>query len=173
MKDTTSIFLGIGLLIVIFCALYFKLSTRMAALCYMAFVFGLLFLSPDLDTINSPGQLAWGWFRWLWWPFHVAASNTGISQVIIVGSVVRLLYFGIAAFVLKFLWVLLEVLWYRPSLEMVRLVLNHQLTAAGRFLLRVGHFYIHEALIVVMGIIIADIVQILGHEIAMAQKTSS
>lgn len=172
MKDTTAIFLGIGLLIVCFCALYFRLSTRMATLCYMAFVFGLLFLPPDLDSPNSRGQKAWGWFRWLWWPFQVAASGTGISHVIIVGSLVRLVYFGIAVFVLKFLWVLLDVLWYRPSIDMVRLVLNHQLSMAGRFLLRIGHFYIHEALIVVLGIIIADLVQILGSEVTEAQAVA-
>lgn len=61
------------------------------AISYSGFLFGGLFLSPDLDT-NSLPLKRWGWLKYIWYPYRDAVPHRGISHTPIVGTSTRLLY---------------------------------------------------------------------------------
>lgn len=59
-----------------------------------AFLFGGLWLSPDLDTLSRPSQ-RWGPLRWLWWPYRRWISHRAVwSHAPLIGTAGRLLYLG-------------------------------------------------------------------------------
>jgi uncharacterized metal-binding protein len=58
------------------------------------YIFGTLFLSPDLD-INSTPYKRWGIFRFLWWPYKVLFKHRGLSHHPIFGPVTIILNFAL------------------------------------------------------------------------------
>ena len=58
----------------------------------LAFLFGGLWLSPDLDTISRPSR-RWGPLRLLWWPYRrLLRHRSLLSHSPLLGSAGRLLY---------------------------------------------------------------------------------
>ncbi len=56
------------------------------------FLFGGLWLSPDLDTISRSTR-RWGPLRWLWWPYRRLLSHRSLfSHTPLLGMGLRLLY---------------------------------------------------------------------------------
>ena len=90
-KNHTKI--GLLCLYILFSAwfMYYNLVNTFAFV--TGFVFGLIYLSPDLDIKNSDPYKAWGPIRFLWWPFQKLVKHRGISHHIIFGSVVIIAYF--------------------------------------------------------------------------------
>jgi len=63
---------------------------------------GIMF-SCDLDLRSAP-YLRWGRFRFLWWPYQKLIHHRAIwSHGLIIGPVLRILYFAAAMFLLLFL----------------------------------------------------------------------
>ena len=63
-----------------------------ASLC---FLFGGLWLSPDLDTRSNPTH-RWGPLRLLWWPYRRLLSHRSlVSHTPLIGTAGRLLYLGL------------------------------------------------------------------------------
>lgn len=64
-----------------------------AVVATIAMVFGGLMFGPDLDT-NSRQYQRWGVMRWLWWPYRVLMPHRSrFTHGIILGTVVRIIYF--------------------------------------------------------------------------------
>ncbi|NKB74898.1 MAG: hypothetical protein GKR83_10300 [Synechococcus sp. s2_metabat2_7] len=60
-----------------------------------AFLFGGLFLSPDLD-INSRPYQRWGVLRWLWWPYQRLIHHRSVlSHSPFLGTAIRLAYLSL------------------------------------------------------------------------------
>ena len=58
----------------------------------LAFLFGGLFLSPDLD-INSRPYQRWGALRWLWWPYQrLIRHRSMLSHSPFLGTAIRINY---------------------------------------------------------------------------------
>ena len=58
----------------------------------LAFLFGGLFLSPDLD-INSRPYQRWGGLRWLWWPYQrLIRHRSVLSHSPFLGTAIRITY---------------------------------------------------------------------------------
>jgi len=67
----------------------------LAALTAGAFLFGGLWLSPDLDIYSDPFK-RWGWLRWIWLPYqNNVVHRSWISHGPIIGTLLRLLYLGL------------------------------------------------------------------------------
>jgi len=79
-------------------------SLELGIVAASAHLLGGLYLSPDLDLVSKPFK-RWGVLRVLWLPYQklIPCHRHWLSHGVIVGSVVRLLYF--AALVLP-LWVI-------------------------------------------------------------------
>ena len=65
------------------------------ALCSgLAFLFGGLLLSPDLDIQSRPYQ-RWGVLRWLWWPYQrLVRHRSVLSHSPFLGTALRVTYLG-------------------------------------------------------------------------------
>ena len=62
------------------------------------FAFGSLFLSPDLDlNRGSRAQKRWGIFRVFWLPYAWLFAHRGVSHMPVLGTVTRIVYFGLVA----------------------------------------------------------------------------
>ena len=73
-----------------------------AAVAGIAFLFGGLWMSPDLDTVSRPTR-RWGPLRWLWWPYRrLLRHRSLLSHSPLLGSAGRLLY--LLALVLGLSW---------------------------------------------------------------------
>tara|TARA_Y100001968_G_scaffold316458_1_gene344300 strand:+ start:519 stop:1001 length:483 start_codon:yes stop_codon:yes gene_type:complete len=60
----------------------------------MAFAFGGLWLSPDLDTESKPLQ-RWGLFKIIWLPYRKLIKHRSIlSHAPVIGTLIRLIYLG-------------------------------------------------------------------------------
>ena len=58
----------------------------------LAFLFGGLFLSPDLD-INSRPYQRWGVLRWIWWPYQrLIRHRSVLSHSPVLGTAIRIAY---------------------------------------------------------------------------------
>ena len=58
----------------------------------VAFVFGGLWLSPDLDTRSKPLH-RWGPLRWIWWPYRRLLPHRSLfSHGPLIGMALRLLW---------------------------------------------------------------------------------
>ncbi len=68
------------------------LGFRVAAVSGLAFLFGGLLLSPDLD-INSRPYQRWGVLRWLWWPYQrLIRHRSVLSHSPFLGTAIRISY---------------------------------------------------------------------------------
>lgn len=82
-----------------------------AACSGLAFLFGGLLLSPDLD-INSRPYQRWGALRWLWWPYQrLIRHRSVLSHSPFLGTTLRLAY--LICFVTAISW--LGSLWGTPT----------------------------------------------------------
>ena len=85
--------LGLVCLYILF-SVWFWYYNLINTFMYMTgFLFGLIFLSPDLDIKNSQPYKSWGPLRFVWWPFQKFIKHRGISHNIIFGPVVIIGYF--------------------------------------------------------------------------------
>ena len=66
----------------------------------VAYLFGTFLLSPDLDLKVSDPMKNWGILRLLWRPYSYAFKHRGLSHMPIVGTLTRLLYMVLVAYVL-------------------------------------------------------------------------
>lgn len=60
-----------------------------------AYVFSLLFLSPDLDLARSSPQNRWGALRVLWIPYARLFKHRGWSHHPLIGTLTRIFYLGL------------------------------------------------------------------------------
>ncbi|MCB9228858.1 MAG: metal-binding protein [Deltaproteobacteria bacterium] len=102
-------------------------------------VFGSCFLSPDLDLKQSNSQRAWGGFRWLWYGYHRMFAHRKLSHMIVLGTLSRLLWLGLMAFLSLFSINLLYWLFQQPDL---RGILQAQVVTGE--LIREGTFWLHS-----------------------------
>jgi uncharacterized metal-binding protein len=102
-----------------------------------AHLLGGLYLSPDLDLVSKPFK-RWGLLRVLWLPYQklIPCHRHWLSHGVIVGSIVRLLYF--AALLLP-LWFLLpglqQVEWAITWQKAIAFFLGVELSALNHLLL--------------------------------------
>ncbi|HEX7175647.1 MAG TPA: metal-binding protein [Pyrinomonadaceae bacterium] len=83
-------------------------SLKLAAVVTCATLFGGLMFGPDLD-IQSRQYTRWGVFRFLWLPYKVAFRHRSrLSHGIILGTLIRVLYFTGAVAALTLLAVYLH-----------------------------------------------------------------
>lgn len=62
------------------------------AMMTLSYLFGGLYLSPDLDIKSTP-YLKWGYLRFLWIPYQKAIKHRSVlSHGILIGTTLRLLY---------------------------------------------------------------------------------
>lgn len=57
------------------------------------YLFGVVYLSPDVDSRSSPFH-NWGLFRGIWIPYQRLGRHRGSSHTV-TGSVLRMAYFGV------------------------------------------------------------------------------
>lgn len=57
-----------------------------------AYVFSMIFLSPDLDLSRSRAARRWGILRWLWLPYAGMFRHRRISHHLLLGPLTRVLY---------------------------------------------------------------------------------
>jgi uncharacterized metal-binding protein len=79
---------------------------------FAGFMFG-----PDLD-IQSKQYSRWGPLAFLWWPYKVVFKHRSrLSHGIILGTVIRVIYFSSVLVILTATWLLLDRLLHPPSAE--------------------------------------------------------
>ena len=84
-----------------------------------AFLFGGLWLSPDLDT-KSIALRRWGIFKGLWWPYQKLISHRSIlSHSPFIGTALRVGYLFICA---SFILALINSLGFADALEIMDLL---------------------------------------------------
>ncbi len=112
-------------------------SLELGIVAASAHILGGLYLSPDLDLKSIPFK-RWGVLRVLWLPYQklIPCHRHWLSHGVIVGSVVRLLYF--AALVLP-LWVIFpglqQVDWAITWQKAIAFFLGVELSALNHLLL--------------------------------------
>lgn len=79
------------------------LSIKDALIFGSSLVFGTVFLSPDLDLLQSRSTSSWGGFRWIWLGYSRLFRHRYLSHVPIVGLGTRLLYLLVALCIAYFL----------------------------------------------------------------------
>ncbi len=63
-----------------------------------AYVFSMLFLSPDLDLTSSDSTRRWGPLRWLWIPYALVFRHRRTSHHLVLGPLTRIAYLGLLGF---------------------------------------------------------------------------
>jgi uncharacterized metal-binding protein len=112
-------------------------SLELGIVAASAHLLGGLYLSPDLDLVSRPYK-RWGWLRWIWIPYQklIPCHRHWLSHGVIVGSIVRLLYF--AALLLP-LWVIFpglqQVEWAMTWQKAIALLVGVELSALNHLLL--------------------------------------
>ena len=66
-------------------------SLKSIMLFNIAFLFGTLFISPDLD-VNSSVYKRWGLLKWLWWPYRELMKHRQKSHSFFWGPVLLIGY---------------------------------------------------------------------------------
>jgi uncharacterized metal-binding protein len=80
------------------------------AMLFAGFMFG-----PDLD-IQSKQYVRWGSFAFLWWPYKVIFKHRSrLSHGIILGTVIRVIYFSLVLMVLAAVWLFVDRLLHPQS----------------------------------------------------------
>lgn len=143
---------------------------KLAILCFLGCLAGSLFLSPDLDIPNSKSQMAWGWFKWIWWGYHKAFSHRGMSHVVIIGTATRVIYFGVMAILLYYCLVLTKMLWVNFTVDAFASSFTTVAKSSGKFLVDVGRNHIREFLVFLLGVFLADTFHILGDHVCSFLK---
>jgi uncharacterized metal-binding protein len=58
----------------------------------IGFIFGTLFINPDLDIAKSNASKRWGVLRFVWYPYQYMFKHRGLSHNIIIGPLSRIIY---------------------------------------------------------------------------------
>lgn len=58
----------------------------------LAFFFGTVLLSPDLDLVDSDPAKSWGIARIIWRPYARLFKHRGVSHMPVVGTLTRIVY---------------------------------------------------------------------------------
>ena len=66
----------------------------------LMYFFGTFLFSPDMDLARSDPMRNWGALRWIWRPYAMVFKHRGISHMPIVGTLTRVLYLLVVAYVL-------------------------------------------------------------------------
>ncbi len=70
----------------------------------LAFLFGGIWLSPDLDT-RSKALKRWGILQWIWWPYRKLIKHRSfLSHGPFIGTTLRILYLGLISYLLLLLF---------------------------------------------------------------------
>ena len=117
-----------------------------------------IFLSPDLDLPGTFSQKAWGWFGWLWFPYHLIFRHRGLSHVPILGTLSRLIWLFCALFC--FYMLLLTIWLYAGSDSALGASLNEAYAISSlRFTeaLSLAKQHNHLLFLLLMGMSLADL----------------
>ena len=66
----------------------------------LAYLFGMLLLSPDMDLAKSDPMRNWGLLRWVWRPYAAIFKHRGVSHMPILGTLTRVTYLLVASYVI-------------------------------------------------------------------------
>ena len=69
----------------------------------LAYFFGTYLLSPDMDLARSEAMYNWGLLRLLWYPYAKFLKHRGLSHIPILGTLSRVFYLLILAYLGIFL----------------------------------------------------------------------
>lgn len=75
-----------------------RLIERCAAFT-VSYLFGTFLLSPDLDLKENASSKNWGLFRLFWRPYSALFRHRGLSHTPVVGTLTRILYLAVLAYV--------------------------------------------------------------------------
>lgn len=159
----TTINLSVSLAFLVYLVLISFLKIKFAVLCFVATSIASLFLSPDLDLPNSKSQMAWGWFKWLWWPYHKACSHRGVSHLVLIGTITRTIYFILIGMCLYFFYQAILIVWNSPyDIPNIQMVFLKSIANIGTLIVAIGRYHIEELLIVISGFLLADTLHIIS-----------
>ncbi|MBI2952580.1 DUF2227 family putative metal-binding protein [bacterium] len=65
----------------------------------ISYLFGTFLLSPDLDLKDNVSAKNWGLLRLFWRPYAALFRHRGISHVPVLGTLTRILYMAVVAYV--------------------------------------------------------------------------
>ena len=101
-----------------------------------AYVFAMLWLSPDLDLTTSSALNRWGPLRWIWLPYAWVFRHRQSSHHLLLGPLTRILY--LVLLLAGLLWGVLAILGEPlPKLQISTLVLGA--IVAGMFVQNTVH----------------------------------
>lgn len=66
----------------------------------LAFIYGTVLLSPDLDLVDSDPTKSWGLLRFTWRPYARLFKHRGVSHTPVVGTLTRIVYLSLILFIL-------------------------------------------------------------------------
>lgn len=136
----------------------------------IAFVFATLYLSPDLDIVQSRVTKNWKVFSFLWRGYSRLFSHRGWSHSIFLASFTRLLYLGLVSisfgFLLNFLWNYYHFHEVGRSMAYVKSQMEHK----GHFSWVFFKSYRYYFLSVFVGVLIADLFHIIFDRIFSSIK---
>lgn len=75
-----------------------RLLERCAAFT-VSYLFGTFLLSPDLDLKENASSRNWGLLRLFWRPYSALFKHRGLSHTPVVGTLTRILYLAVLAYV--------------------------------------------------------------------------
>jgi len=66
--------------------------------------FGALYLSPDLDMLNTRPARRWGPLKYFWLPYAWLHKHRGVSHSWLIGPAVRIIYLGAPVALIWWCW---------------------------------------------------------------------
>ena len=111
-KGKTHDKINICTLVILIWAAYFYFNFRNPLLLLvfsLSYIFGTLYLSPDLDMENTLPYKRWGRFRFIWYIYSkIIPHRSLLSHSVFVGTVLRLIWFLGGLFLTGFfiVWIL-------------------------------------------------------------------
>jgi uncharacterized metal-binding protein len=66
----------------------------------LAFIYGTVLLSPDLDLVDSDPAKSWGLLRFTWRPYACLFKHRGVAHTPVVGTLTRIVYLSLILFIL-------------------------------------------------------------------------
>lgn len=79
--------------------LFIDASWTAIALFTGAYLFSSLLLSPDLDLRHNETRRRWGLLGFIWIPYTKIFKHRGLSHSLFLGTLTRLAYLGLLAFI--------------------------------------------------------------------------
>ncbi len=66
------------------------------------FIAATIFLSPDMDLMQSKPKKRWGLLSYIWYPYSYLSDHRGLSHIPVLGLTIRIVYLGIFVAIVVF-----------------------------------------------------------------------